>query len=146
MASLGAVSFAGAPVYSGAGASGFAAPKRRDRPPMQHENERHPAGRAAPDRVPGAPPTRAAETVLLLKIALPLIAAYLAEFAMFVTTKVVVGRLGYHEQEPGEASRLLPVWIVRAALGQGRGLALRLYSRPLIVRSIVLRTGPGRDS
>jgi len=29
-------------------------------------------------------------------IALPLAAAYLAEFAMFVTTKIVVGELGYH--------------------------------------------------
>ncbi len=40
---------------------------------------------------------RASETALLLRIGLPLIAAYLAEFAMFVTTKIVVGRLGYHE-------------------------------------------------
>jgi MATE family multidrug resistance protein len=52
----------------------------------------------AADRArPGDPPTRAAESALLLKIALPLIAAYLAEFAMFVITKIVVGRLGYHE-------------------------------------------------
>ncbi|HKJ52408.1 MAG TPA: hypothetical protein VKB27_12945, partial [Gammaproteobacteria bacterium] len=29
-------------------------------------------------------------------IALPLSAAYLAEFAMFITTKMVVGKLGYH--------------------------------------------------
>ena len=29
-------------------------------------------------------------------IALPLSAAYLAEFAMFLTTKMVVGKLGYH--------------------------------------------------
>ncbi len=35
------------------------------------------------------------ETSRLLRIALPLTAAYLAEFAMFVTTKMVVGRLGY---------------------------------------------------
>ncbi len=34
---------------------------------------------------------------MLLKIALPLIAAYLAEIAMFLTTKAVVGRLGYTE-------------------------------------------------
>jgi MATE family multidrug resistance protein len=33
----------------------------------------------------------------LVKIALPLMAAYLAEFAMFVTTKIVVGKLGYLE-------------------------------------------------
>ncbi len=60
---------------------------------MGPESEKHPGGRATP----GDPPTRAAETALLLKIALPLMAAYLAEFAMFITTKVVVGRLGYHE-------------------------------------------------
>ena len=29
-------------------------------------------------------------------IAIPLSAAYLAEFAMFVTSKMVVGKLGYH--------------------------------------------------
>jgi len=33
----------------------------------------------------------------LLHIAIPLIAAYIAEYAMFVTTKLVVGKLGYHE-------------------------------------------------
>ena len=32
-----------------------------------------------------------------MRIALPLSAAYLAEFAMFVTTKVVVGKIGYYE-------------------------------------------------
>lgn len=32
-----------------------------------------------------------------LSIAIPLSAAYLAEFAMFLTTKMVVGQLGYHE-------------------------------------------------
>ena len=32
-----------------------------------------------------------------MRIAVPLAAAYLAEFAMFVTTKMVVGKLGYHE-------------------------------------------------
>jgi len=32
-----------------------------------------------------------------LKIAFPLSAAYLAEFAMFITTKMVVGKLGYHQ-------------------------------------------------
>ncbi len=37
------------------------------------------------------------ETRLLLRIALPLIGAYVAEYAMFLTTKMVVGRLGYHE-------------------------------------------------
>lgn len=35
------------------------------------------------------------ETRRLLRIALPLTAAYLSEFAMFVTTKLVVGDLGY---------------------------------------------------
>ena len=68
---------------------------------MDHQNERYGGGRATPGPGPGLGPgdlpTRAAETALLLKIALPLIAAYLAEVAMFVTTKVVVGRLGYHE-------------------------------------------------
>jgi MATE family multidrug resistance protein len=53
------------------------------------------AGRSG--AVPGELPTRRTETALLLRIALPLIAAYLAEFAMFITTKIVVGRLGYHE-------------------------------------------------
>ena len=33
----------------------------------------------------------------LLPIALPLVAAYLAEYAMFVTTKLVVGTLGFKE-------------------------------------------------
>ena len=56
---------------------------------------REPRAAAGPGR--GDMPTRRAETALLLRIALPLIAAYLAEFAMFVTTKVVVGRLGYQE-------------------------------------------------
>lgn len=37
------------------------------------------------------------ENRALLTLALPLIAAYMAEFAMFVTTKLVVGKLGYHE-------------------------------------------------
>ena len=37
------------------------------------------------------------ESRKLLHIALPLTAAYLAEFAMFVTTKMVVGKLGYME-------------------------------------------------
>lgn len=32
-----------------------------------------------------------------LGIAIPLSAAYLAEYAMFITTKIVVGKLGYHE-------------------------------------------------
>jgi MATE family multidrug resistance protein len=70
---------------------------------MGHENERHPAGSDAPEPGPGLEagpgdaPTRRAETTMLLKIALPLMAAYLAEYAMFVITKIVVGRLGYHE-------------------------------------------------
>ena len=37
------------------------------------------------------------ESRKLFKIALPLVAAYLSEYAMFVTTKIVVGKLGYHE-------------------------------------------------
>ncbi len=40
---------------------------------------------------------RGAEAALLLKIAGPLIAAYMAEFARLVTTKIVVGRLGFEE-------------------------------------------------
>lgn len=44
------------------------------------------------DRLPAR-----AEALLLARIALPLAAAYLAEVAMFITTKVVVGRLGYEE-------------------------------------------------
>ena len=48
-----------------------------------------------------AVPTRGAESTMLLRIALPLVAAYLAEFAMFVTTKIVVGRLGYHDPSTG---------------------------------------------
>ena len=37
------------------------------------------------------------EIRLFLKIAIPLAAAYLAEYAMFITTKIVVGKLGYHQ-------------------------------------------------
>jgi len=37
------------------------------------------------------------EAVTLMRIALPLSAAYLAEFSMFVTTKMVVGKLGFYE-------------------------------------------------
>jgi MATE family multidrug resistance protein len=40
-------------------------------------------------------PTLKAEVRLFLKIAMPLAAAYLAEYAMFITTKMVVGKLGY---------------------------------------------------
>ncbi|MFT5398725.1 MAG: MATE family multidrug resistance protein [Planctomycetota bacterium] len=36
------------------------------------------------------------EMRLFFIIAIPLAAAYLAEFAMFITTKMVVGKLGYH--------------------------------------------------
>ncbi len=36
------------------------------------------------------------ESALLLQIAIPLAAAYLAEMAMFITTKMVVGQIGYH--------------------------------------------------
>ncbi len=59
---------------------------------MQHDLQGA-ASAAAPDSAP----TRLNESVILLRIALPLIAAFLAEFAMFLTTKIVVGRLGYHE-------------------------------------------------
>ncbi len=47
--------------------------------------------------VPNKSSLRRVETRLLLRIALPLIGAYVAEYAMFLTTKMVVGRLGYHE-------------------------------------------------
>ncbi|MDH3740081.1 MAG: MATE family efflux transporter [Hyphomicrobiales bacterium] len=40
---------------------------------------------------------RRAETRILLQIAMPLMGAYLAELAMFLTTKMIVGRLGYLE-------------------------------------------------
>ncbi|MGI9463556.1 MAG: MATE family efflux transporter [Aestuariivirgaceae bacterium] len=52
-----------------------------------------------PDHSSDASPAarRRAEAKILLQIALPLIAAYLAELAMFLTTKIVVGRLGYLE-------------------------------------------------
>ena len=42
-------------------------------------------------------PTLKTEIRLFLKIAIPLSAAYLAEYAMFITTKMVVGKLGYHQ-------------------------------------------------
>jgi MATE family multidrug resistance protein len=73
---------------------------------MPHDHEKQasrtapttgPASETAADGGPTDVPTRGGETALLLRIALPLIAAYLAEFAMFITTKIVVGRLGYHE-------------------------------------------------
>ncbi|MDH3474261.1 MAG: MATE family efflux transporter [Rhodospirillales bacterium] len=63
---------------------------------MQQEHQGD-LGTAASETVPHSAPTGLSESVILLRIALPLIAAYLAEFAMFVTTKIVVGRLGYHE-------------------------------------------------
>ena len=47
--------------------------------------------------IPDVAPTRLSESIILLRIALPLIAAFLAELAMFVTTKIVVGREGYQE-------------------------------------------------
>lgn len=42
-------------------------------------------------------PSRWAEARVLMLIAGPLIAAYLAEHAIFLTTKAIVGRLGYRE-------------------------------------------------
>ena len=42
------------------------------------------------------PPLRV-ELNQFLAIAIPLSAAYLAEYAMFITTKMVVGKIGYHE-------------------------------------------------
>lgn len=43
------------------------------------------------------PPTRWEESRRLLTIAMPLIAAYLAEYLMFLTTKAVVGTLGFNQ-------------------------------------------------
>ena len=43
------------------------------------------------------PPTLKVDIKLFLKIAIPLAAAYLAEYAMFITTKMVVGKLGYQQ-------------------------------------------------
>lgn len=53
----------------------------------------------------------AAEAGALARIALPLVAAYLAEVAMFLTSKMVVGRLGYEEL---------------AAVGLSSGIAMEL--------------------
>lgn len=65
---------------------------------MPQEHDTRPGDVARPGTSgTGAVPTRTAESRVLLKIALPLIAAYLAELAMFITTKIVVGQLGYLE-------------------------------------------------
>ncbi len=50
-----------------------------------------------PAQVTDKQPTLKAEMRLFLKIAIPLATAYLAEYAMFITTKMVVGKLGYHQ-------------------------------------------------
>ena len=71
---------------------------------------------------PGPAVTRVAETARLSRIAVPLIAAYLAEVAMFLTTKVIVGRLGYHEL---------------AAVGLAGELAMELLFMVMGVLSIV---------
>ena len=42
-------------------------------------------------------PSRRTSAALLMQIALPLMGAYIAELAMFLTTKMIVGRLGYLE-------------------------------------------------
>lgn len=44
-----------------------------------------------------AVPDKREEVRLLMIIAVPLVAAYLGEMAMFITTNIVVGRLGYQE-------------------------------------------------
>ena len=46
---------------------------------------------------PGLPTSRMGHARILLVIAVPLIGAYLAELAIFNTTKIIVGRLGYLE-------------------------------------------------
>jgi MATE family multidrug resistance protein len=58
-------------------------------PAKSNEHLSRATGRAAP--------SRRAETGILLKIALPLVGAYLAQFAMFLTSRIVVGHLGYRE-------------------------------------------------
>lgn len=66
-------------------------------PQYQNEMHRHPApGDDRPAPVV-EPISNSGEIRMLLKIALPLTAAYIAEMAMYLTTKLVVGRLGYHE-------------------------------------------------
>lgn len=51
----------------------------------------------APATLAPSIPSRPQEARLLAVIALPLVAAYLSEYLMFVTTKIVVGSLGYRE-------------------------------------------------
>ncbi|HMB75120.1 MAG TPA: MATE family efflux transporter [Kiloniellaceae bacterium] len=67
-------------------------------------------------------PTRRVETAVLLRIALPLAGAYLAEFAMFLTSRMVVGRLGYREL---------------AAVGQAGELAFELLVVLMALLSVV---------
>jgi MATE family multidrug resistance protein len=78
-------------------------------------------------------PTLKVEIRLFLKIAIPMAAAYLAEYAMFITTKMVVGRLGYQQLAAvgiaGDLSfeilvilmGLLSIVGVRAAQAEGAG-------------------------
>jgi multidrug resistance protein, MATE family len=49
------------------------------------------------EQVVPAVPAKKQEVRMLMIIAIPLVAAYLAEMAMFITTNIVVGRLGYQE-------------------------------------------------
>ena len=56
-----------------------------------------PLDRRAPEGFDRPPKLWRGEASILSRIAVPLVAAYLAEVAMFLTTKVVVGRLGYQE-------------------------------------------------
>ena len=59
---------------------------------------RSPAGMRCPDREPQiVKPSKSRKSAALLKIALPLIFAYLADVLMVVTTKIVIGKLGYVE-------------------------------------------------
>ena len=56
-----------------------------------------PLERRPPKGVGRPPISWRGEASILSQIAVPLVAAYLGEVAMFLTTKIVVGRLGYQE-------------------------------------------------
>lgn len=67
---------------------------------MAQQRQTHPAASdgatTASQHTPWLP-ARRLEFAVLLRIAVPLAGAYLAEFAMFLTSRLVVGHLGYRE-------------------------------------------------
>lgn len=63
------------------------------------------------------PPTRWEETRRLLAIAMPLIAAYLAEYLMFLTTKAVVGTLGFNQLAAAGLAGELTFEVIVIAMG-----------------------------